>query len=1405
MALRPRINEFVFDNPGTDNAEFIEVLGDATTDLSSYSLVLIDGDGTSAGLITYVSPVGTTNSAGYWATALLAGALQNGTQTLFLVQGFTGAVNNDLDTNNDGVLDATPWTSITDAVAVSDGGASDRTYAGFALSVSSTIGGYSRIPDGTDTDAAGDWTRDDFDPSNGNTAGQAVITRGAANVLTSAAGITVAPTAIAVTEGGATASFNVVLASAPTADVTIGIAGNADLGVSATSLVFTAANWNIAQTVTVTAVDDTLAEGSESLTIVTAAAVSTDANYSGLNAADVSVTVTDNDAVGIVIAPNPLAAVEGGAATGFAVSLASQPTADVTIVLTGNADLTLGTTSLTFTALNWNLAQNVSVSAVDDGLAEGAEAVSITGAASSADLAYNGIAVPTVTVDVTDPVVVVPAKINEFVFNHDGTDVNEYVEIKAAPGADLSSYRLVVLEGDNGSNRGAVTAILTPGTANAAGYWVSNFLTTLQNGTQSLLLVRNPSGLTNGADLDTNDDGVLDSTPWAAIEDAVAINDGGAGDLTYAGAAVLGAGYDGLPFVPGGASRLPEGADSDTAGDWVRNDFDRAGIPGITGTPAAGEALNTPGAANAYAVAPVAGFQIVPASLAITEGDGPTALSIRLTTAPTADVSFTLTGSADISLGAGSLTFTTANWNQFQSVSVTAVDDALSEGTEFDSIVLGAASSADAAYAGLNPADVAVTITDNEPLPLTAIHTIQGAAHVSAYADQAVRTSGIVIARDTTGQIGFWIQDPNPDADVATSEGIFVFTGSAAGLPAIGDAVVVAGTVREYLPGGNSANLSTTRVESTGISITSSGNALPAATLIGNAGRVPPKAAIYNDAPGNINAGAGDFDPANEGIDFFESLEGMRVAVSNTVVVGATNSFNETWVLADLGAGSAGRSIRGGVLLGQGDDNPERIQLQYDSGVIASGGVNVNVAARLGTVTGVMSYDFGNYEVAMTATPTVSATGVVQEKTSLVGDATRLTISEFNVENLDPSDTKFDELARLFADHLKKPDILALQEVQDSSGPTNDGVTDATLTAAKLIAAIYAKTGLVYSYADVSPANNTSGGEPGGNIRTAYLYNTARVELVPGSLRPITDTAATATDAFAGSRQPLAADFRFNNNNVTLINVHSSSKGGGTSLFGSQQPSVNGGEAARIAQATEIKAAVDGILAGNAAARIGIMGDFNEFAWNASQQVLTGGASPVLFDLAALLPNSDRYSYVFDGSTQQLDHTLGTASFRSGAAHDIVHINAEFNDSVRISDHDPAITRLTLAALGTPEAPSFTGGPSNATGTYLMQAGATVTGGAGADILIARAGTGTLAGGAGADLFTFISGLAGGSVTIADFTAADHLTLQGFASGAQSAALASQVVTGAGTTITLGDGTSVLLAGVSGLSNSAFY
>lgn len=232
---------------------------------------------------------------------------------------------------------------------------------------------------------------------------------------------------------------------------------------------------------------------------------------------------------------------------------------------------------------------------------------------------FDGLGSHTASCDATPAVV-----INEFVLNHAGIDTNEYVEISGSPATDLSAFTILQLEGDT-TGAGVIDSAISVGTTDASGYWTTGFLgNEFENGTLTLLLVEGFAGV-EGADLDTNNDGVLDSIPWTEIVDDVAVSDGGASDRVYA-TTILDPAFAGGNFAPGGASRIPDGTDSDAAVDWALNDFDGYGLPGFVGSPAVGEAVNTPGVANSTITVPTdpLGFCGDPATLIHNiQGPGP--------------------------------------------------------------------------------------------------------------------------------------------------------------------------------------------------------------------------------------------------------------------------------------------------------------------------------------------------------------------------------------------------------------------------------------------------------------------------------------------------------------------------------------------------------------------------------------------------------------------------------------------------------------------------------------------------------------------------------------------------------------------------------------------------------------
>ena len=201
--------------------------------------------------------------------------------------------------------------------------------------------------------------------------------------------------------------------------------------------------------------------------------------------------------------------------------------------------------------------------------------------------------------EATDPV------LNEFVADHTGSDTNEYLEIFGDPNTSYTHFTLLEIEGDATSATGRIDGVFSVGATDANGLWWTDFLDgELENGTITLLLVEGFTGA-NGDDLDTDDDGTLDVTPWTRLVDDVATSDGDSGDRTYS-TTVLAPNFDGNSFQPGGASRTPGGTDTDTVSDWTRNNFDGDGLGGsFSGNTNQGEARNTPGTANPSGPLPV--------------------------------------------------------------------------------------------------------------------------------------------------------------------------------------------------------------------------------------------------------------------------------------------------------------------------------------------------------------------------------------------------------------------------------------------------------------------------------------------------------------------------------------------------------------------------------------------------------------------------------------------------------------------------------------------------------------------------------------------------------------------------------------------------------------------------------
>jgi VCBS repeat-containing protein len=573
------------------------------------------------------------------------------------------------------------------------------------------------------------------------------------------------------------------------------------------------------------------------------------------------------------------------------------------------------------------------------------------------------------------------------------------------------------------------------------------------------------------------------------------------------------------------------------------------------------------------------------------------------------------------------------------------------------------------AYAGTgsNPIDFK-TIAD-----LTHIYEIQGAGHRSPYENQLVNTQGVVTAIDTTGTKGFWIQDAQGDGDNATSDAVFVYAPNYvdAGSVHVGDLVKVQGTVQEF-QGSDPNNLTTTEVTSVqSLSVVSSGNVI-APTIIGQGGLLPPTQVIDSD---NFAV----FNPTHDGADFYESLEGMLITVKNAQVIDDTYK-QVTYVVADQGAGATGMNDRGGMTHNATDVNPERIDIYGDSGVAAGAdAATFETGDLLGDVTGVMHYYGGNYELIPTATPTVKAQiTITDETTTLKADAAHLTVGAYNMANMDPHDaqSKFDALGHDVAVNLGSPDILGVEEVQDSNG-TGTGVLSADVTVNKLIDAIVAAGGPRYAWVTVDPtAENSTGGEANGNIRNVILYNPAVVSYVNGSVKLLDDNTPANGDSFHNSRKPLVADFTFHGENVTFVSIHDYSRLGSDEMYGVDQPPVNSGDARRNDQTATVQDFISKLMAVNPNANVVVGGDFNGYQYETSLTQLE--ASGQMTNLVWKLAPNDRYTSTFEGNNEQIDHILVSTNLYANAQYDDVHVNTNLPYAPAPSDHDPVLAQLLV-------------------------------------------------------------------------------------------------------------------------------
>ncbi|MGO4255623.1 endonuclease/exonuclease/phosphatase family protein [Marmoricola sp. RAF53] len=595
-----------------------------------------------------------------------------------------------------------------------------------------------------------------------------------------------------------------------------------------------------------------------------------------------------------------------------------------------------------------------------------------------------------------------------------------------------------------------------------------------------------------------------------------------------------------------------------------------------------------------------------------------------------------------------------------------------------------------------NTAGTTVTATDTpgggDPTPgALRIHDIQGSGRISPVVGQNItNVPGIVTRVRSTGSArGFWIQDPTADADPLTSEGVFVFRGSTTPTVAVGDSVLVSGRVTEFRPAAGAQSL--TELGGTVTTTTlSTGNALPAAEPVALPATYTKSGALETQP----------LEPAGYALDWLEVHEGMRVTLDQDtrLVAPVDTAFDEIWVTTRP---TQNPTPRGGTIYGSYDDpNSGRLMIVAPGDVA---GADVGSVLAAGTTGPVDYQSFGGYVIAAGNVGAITPSALKRQQVTPTIKKKDVSVATYNVENLDAADpaAKFSQLARGIVTNLGSPDIVALEEVQDDNGPVDDGTVAADQTMAKLVAAIQAAGGPAYSWRSVDPVDDADGGEPGGNIRQVFLFNpnggggvsfvdraggtsTTGVSVVQGKKNAVTLSASPGridptNSAWSSSRKPLVGEFTYGNDRLFVIANHFNSKGGDYPLSAAVQPPVRSSETQRTQQATLVHDFVQDLATKSAGkAKVIVLGDLNDYQFSPVLQTLTGNGT-LLRNLWDTLPADQRYSYVFDGNSQVLDHTLVSPAIRY-FQYGVVHINAEFSDQA--SDHDPQVMRILSGCEG---------------------------------------------------------------------------------------------------------------------------
>lgn len=602
------------------------------------------------------------------------------------------------------------------------------------------------------------------------------------------------------------------------------------------------------------------------------------------------------------------------------------------------------------------------------------------------------------------------------------------------------------------------------------------------------------------------------------------------------------------------------------------------------------------------------------------------------------------------------------------------------------------------------------TITNDE-VTITPINQIQGSGTSSPLVTQSVTTTGIVTGRRSNG---FFIQTPDGavDADSETSEGILVFTSSAPpAVAAVGNFVQVGGTVTEFVPSQDLNSPPETEITSPTVTLLSSGNPLPAPVLL---------SAAETTAPSETS------DP----LDTMEEYEGMRVSVASLTVIAPTSGN-----ISESNATATSNGVFYGVVTGvprpfrepginvsdpipppmplnvpRFDENPERLRVDSDAQPPASA-INVTTGTVISNIIGPLDYAFRTYTILPDpGTPPV--VGTLAVATPVPDPATtEFTVASFNtfrfydtVNDSGVSDValtataysnRLNKMSLVIRNVMRTPDVIGVQEIEK-------------LSVLQDIANRVNADAVAAGNPDPQYAAYLEEGNDIGGIDVGFLVKTSRITVVD-----VTQEGKDATFINPNNGQPEL----LNDRPPLILRATIPSPTGSTlaftvivnhlrSLNGVDDP-VDGNRVRtkRRAGAEFLANLIQSRQSTDPNEKIIVLGDMNAFQFNdgfvdvigtikgtpapADQVVLASGdlVNPDLTDLVDTLPADQRYSFIFDGNAQVLDHVIvnqsalalntGFSYARNNADFPVVYYGVPTRPE-RVSDHDIPVAYFTF-------------------------------------------------------------------------------------------------------------------------------